>query len=200
VGGVSQCIYGALRKKRVDEPKVNIQDRATLTISRTERPTSWEMRGYANSKNKVCSFDLISISTQSLSTESPTLVSKPICGVYMSWECRDPVIVTNMFNDLARNTASIHRLNALRLHARTANVALFVHDLLERIVFPAEDVITMVTVSGVISERVDERLAAVFRPHGRIIERCGFVNHFVHDLRYAYGMGGGTRALGFECA
>jgi hypothetical protein len=128
------------------------------------------------------------------------LVSERPRSVHLTRKRRDPVIIANVFNDLARDTASIHRLDALRLHARTSNIALLIHDLLKRIVFPAEDVVTVVSVPSVVAKGVDEGLAAVFGPHRRVVEGGGFIDNFVHELWYADWVRSGAGALGFEGA
>jgi len=44
--------------------------------------------------------------------------------------------------------ALVHLLDRLRLHRLAIDIALFIQDLLKRVVFPSEDVITMVSISS----------------------------------------------------
>ncbi len=111
----------------------------------------------------------------------------------------DPALITNVLDDPTWHATGVHHLHALCFHSRAADIAFLIHDPLERIVFPAKDVVAVVAVPGMVVERVDERLATVFRPKRWVIEWCSLVDDFVHKLGHPHGMGGWAGALVFEC-
>jgi hypothetical protein len=98
------------------------------------------------------------------------------------------VRIPNVLINLPRRRARIHLLHALRLHRFAVHKVLFVHDLLQRSILPAEQVIAVIRVPSLITKRVNERLATVFGPERGVIEVFGLVNDFEHELRHAYGM------------
>lgn len=95
------------------------------------------------------------------------------------------VIVPNILDNFPRNTTRIHLLDSLRSHGRTPHIALLIHNLLQRVVLPAENVVAVVTEASIVTERVDKRLTAVFGPQGWVVEWCSLVDDLVHELRHA---------------
>jgi hypothetical protein len=105
--------------------------------------------------------------------------------------------------------ASVHLVHGLGLHRLAVNEAILVHDLLQRVVLPAEQVITMSAVSGAteldqrggqwhenyaalylrIAKAPLEGLRAICGPVGRVVERSGVKDDLVHQLWDLYGMG-----------
>lgn len=90
-------------------------------------------------------------------------------------------------NILAHNRllrALIHILNTLRLRPtrRTINITRRIKNVLQHIVFPAEDIVGVVGVSGSIAERPDEGLGAVEWPVGRVVELACVPDYFEHYL------------------
>jgi hypothetical protein len=68
----------------------------------------------------------------------------------------------------------ISRLLRLQATAVGTHTALgIVHSLLERVVLPAENVVSVLSITGVISSRKDERLRAVGGPLGFVVELAG---------------------------
>jgi hypothetical protein len=110
----------------------------------------------------------------------------------------DPALITNILDDPGRHATPIHHIQALHFHRRAADVAFLVYDLLQRVVFPAENVVAVVTVPGGVGERVDEWLTPVCGPERRGVEGRGFVDDFVHELWHAHGVGGWAGALAFK--
>lgn len=79
-------------------------------------------------------------------------------------------------------------------------VAVRVHGDLQRVAFPAKHVVSVVAVAGRIAVAPDERLGAIFRPLGLVVERRRVPDDFVEQLRNADGVRGWTGAAVFERA
>jgi hypothetical protein len=94
----------------------------------------------------------------------------------------------------------IHLLHTLRLHRRALDKAFLVHDLLQRVVFPAKEVITVVCITRMVAKRIHKRLASILRPQRKIVECLGLVDDLKHDLRHAHGVRNWAGALGLKGA
>jgi len=80
--------------------------------------------------------------------------------------------------------AGLHLVNRLREEAAAlgAEAAALVHGLLERVVLPAEDVVTVLAEAGVVAHREIEGLARR-RPERPVVELGCVPDHLVHELR-----------------
>ena len=107
--------------------------------------------------------------------------------------------------------AFVHLRNGLHLSNRTSDVAIGIHDLLERVILPAKDVIAVVTESEtngsmlagphiiqsskvilLIAVAPDKRLRAVLRPERLIIELRSIPYRLIHELWHSYWVRGWT--------
>ena len=58
------------------------------------------------------------------------------------------VLITDILINRLRNFTLVHLLNGLRLHRLALNIALFIQDLLKRVILPPEYVIPMISISS----------------------------------------------------
>lgn len=87
--------------------------------------------------------------------------------------------------------------DGLGLELRAVDVAVGVHGLLESVALPAEHVVTVISISGRVTEGPDEGLAAVGRPVVGVVERACVPDDLVKELGDLdrMGRGAGTAAL-----
>jgi hypothetical protein len=93
--------------------------------------------------------------------------------------------------DRALHLTRVHRTDRLTLQRLPVLTGLehafVVHGLLQRVVFPAKEVISMCTIALVVIVRQEERVGAVLGPH--VVELRGIPERLVCDLWHADGMG-----------
>lgn len=110
------------------------------------------------------------------------------------------LITTNRFLDRLPDTTLCRNISSLSLERR-ANIAVatLIHRFLQRAVFPAKEVVAVLTVASSdtllassrighylcdlpVAHRVHKRLRSVLWPDALVIERCGVPHDFVHQL------------------
>jgi glucose uptake protein GlcU len=86
-------------------------------------------------------------------------------------EIRQPAIMLLMHTVGYNTFVAISRLLRLQATAVRTHAALgVIHSLLKRVVLPAEDVVSMLSISSVVSSRKDERLRAIGGPLSFVVE------------------------------
>lgn len=82
-----------------------------------------------------------------------------------------PAVMFLMHTVRYNTFVAISRLLCLQATAVGTHTALgVIHSLLKRVVLPAEDVVSMLSISGVVSSRKDERLRAIGGPLSFVVE------------------------------
>ena len=78
------------------------------------------------------------------------------------------------------------------------DVAVSIHSLLEGVALPAEDVVAVVAVAGLVAERPHEGLRAVRGPVRPVVERPRVEDHLVEQLRDLHRVARRARPPGLE--
>jgi len=110
-----------------------------------------------------------------------------------SWEPSDPSINTVVNNRLFQT--AVHLRDRLHLTHWTSDIAIGIHELLERVVFPSKDVVAVVTEAEIIAKTPDKGLRAILGPETLIIELCSVPYCFVHELWHSNWVRVWTRAV-----
>jgi hypothetical protein len=94
------------------------------------------------------------------------------------------------------NLALLSGINSLvlKILALRAHAVCRIHALLEFIILPAKNVVTVLSETGVITVAQIEGLGAVGRPKALVVERGSVPDDLVHELRNTNGVGGRAAA------